>query len=158
MAIPDNRGGNQQGPQTSPMNINPLGGNGQSGNATQAARYVPGMKSLGSTGVQTMAQEGGAKLAGNPIPGYATPKGADVTPVTEPSQLPDQHVMDGSPLGPGATSVNLPNPPSSDPDVQMIQNYLPAMEFWAMQPDTPQSTKDYVQTLKTLMPSPGLNI
>jgi hypothetical protein len=51
----ENRGGANGGPQYNPANISNTGGAGGSGK--QALRYIPDMKSLGSTGTETMAQQ-----------------------------------------------------------------------------------------------------
>lgn len=54
---PENRGGDRPtASQNNPANISATGGAG--GKGTQAPKYIPGMKSLGSTGVETMAQQG----------------------------------------------------------------------------------------------------
>lgn len=51
----ENRGGANGGPQYNPANISSTGGAG--GTGKQALRYIPDMKSLGSTGAETMAQQ-----------------------------------------------------------------------------------------------------
>lgn len=145
-------GGAFGGPQYSPMNVSLNGGDGQSGNNTQAKMYIPGMNQMGSSGQATYAQQGGADL-------YAasdTPTMSPVTPLTAESGLATQDVMDGASMGPGAMSVpNLPQATPDDPDMRLIQENLPLMEFWASQPGSSQGTKDYVAYLKTLNISPG---
>ncbi len=145
-------GGAFGGPQYSPMNVSPNGGAGQSGNNTQAKMYIPGMKQMGSTGQATYEQQGGAGLYATP----STPAMSPITPLTAPSNFPGQDVMDGARLGPGATSVpNLPQALPDDPDMRLIQENLPLMDFWASQPGSSQATKDYVTYLKTLNTRPG---
>ncbi len=97
----DNRGGNQNGPQNNPTMINPLGGNGQSGKG-QPTMYIPGMKSLGSTGESTMAQQSGAAMYRevNNEPTSPSP-----VPITAESMMPEQSVLDGAPMGPGAMDI-----------------------------------------------------
>lgn len=126
MTIPSNRGGNQNGPQNSPMNINPLGGNGQSGKGTQAAMYVPAMKSLGSTGVATMAQAGAAPLAGDPTQMFSG--GQDAQPLIDINAMttdPNQPITHGSDVGPGpdSSSLNLPamSTPTAERPIQILQ-------------------------------------
>lgn len=140
-------GGAHGGPQYSPMNVSLTGGDGQNG---QAKMYIPGMSNFGVTGQEVMAQQGGAAMYSD------TANQTPVTPITAPTQLPDQHVLDGSPVGPGANSVpNLPPVMTNDPDINDIQRELPYMEFWASQPGASQSTKDYVAYLRTIVARPG---
>jgi hypothetical protein len=75
-----------------------------------------------------------------------------ITPLTAPSELPDQSIMDGSMGGPGPNSVpNLPNIPNSDPDIQAMQDHYPILDWWASQPGASQATKDYVKYLGTII-------
>jgi hypothetical protein len=146
----ENSGGNRPtAPQNNPANISATGGAGQM--AKQAPKYIPGMKSMGSTGVETMAQQSAAPLSGGPAPTSGLPP---VTQITEPSMFPDENVMNGAALGGGAgpeALSNLPKQPSSDPDIEMARMYFPAIEYWASQPGSSQGTKDYVQYLKTII-------
>ena len=150
MAGNQNSGGNRPtAPQNNPANISATGGAGQM--AKQPNRYIPGMKSMGSTGVETMAQQSAAPLSAGPAPTSGLPP---VTQITEPSMFPDENVMNGAALGGGAgpeALVNLPKQPSDDPDIEMARMYFPAIEFWASQPGSSQGTKDYVQYLKTIL-------
>lgn len=115
-------------PQNSPMNVNPLGGNGQSGKGTQAAIYVPGMKSLGSTGVETMALAGGAPLAGDPTQMGPTGGQDSMQPLTDINAMTsdkNQPITHGSDIGDGAdsSSLNLPtmSTPTSEKPIQILQ-------------------------------------
>lgn len=133
-------------PQNNPANVNPLGGNGQSG---QAKMYIPGMVAMGSSGIETMAQQDGASM-------YKAPAATEVTlpPVTEitaPTEDVTQPVTHGAPVGGGANSIpSLPKPPA-DPDIDMIRNYYPILEFFASQPGASQGSKDYVKYLGTII-------
>ena len=149
-------------PQNNPANINPLGGNGQSGKGTQAAKYIPGMKSLGSTGVATMAQQEGAPLAGStPTPKATAPRVApgmpmaEVRPLSAPSDFPDENITTGAAIGdtPGPESLMMPQqaPVVNDPDLDLVREYFPVIELWAQQIDTSQGTKDYVNYLRTII-------
>lgn len=150
MAGNENSGGYRpSAPQNNPANISATGGAGQM--AKQATRYIPDMKSLGSTGVETMALQGAAPLAGNPTPTSSLPP---ITGITSPTAFPDESVMNGAKLGAGAgpeALSNLPKQPSNDPDIEMARMYFPVMEYWASQPGASQGTKDYVQYLKTVL-------
>jgi hypothetical protein len=150
MAGNQNSGGfRPSAPQNNPANISATGGNGQSGRATQPAQYISGMPY--GQGQATMQQQKGAPMAAS----YVPPTGGmqNVVPLTEPSQRPNEPVTQGSPLGAGAgpEAIVQPPQPPSDPDMQMIKDYFPAMELWASQPDSSQGTKDYVNYLRTIL-------
>lgn len=153
MAV-ENRGGfRPTAPQNNPANVSARGGNGQSG--TQAARYIPGMGY--GQGKQTLETQRSAPLAGNPAPikPARTPvlSGPTPVPLNAPTQNPEEPITTGVDVGPGPGSeiLNLPKEPTYNPDIDMIRTYLPAMEFWAMQPGTPQTTKDYVAYLRSIV-------
>lgn len=154
MSVPDNRGGMRpNAPQNNPANVSANGGNGQSG--TQAPKYIPGMAAMGSSGVETMAQQQAAPMAGR----SAQPQGlSELSPLTAETQFPDQPITDGAPIGDGANSVaNLPLGVSEDPDVQSARDHLPIIEWWATQPGSTQATRDYASYLRTTLtnPTPG---
>ena len=149
-------------PQNNPANINALGGNGQSGNGTQAPKYIPGMKSLGSTGTATMAQQEGAPLAGStPTPKAVVPTVSrtmpmvEARPLTAPSDFPEEDITTGAPIGntPGPETLALPKEEVvvNDPDLDLVREYFPVIELWAEQVDTSQGTKDYVNYLRTIL-------
>ena len=122
--------------QNNPANISATGGNGQSGNGTQAARYIPGMKNLGSTGVETMSQQTAAPMAGSPAP--QAPALSSITPFSTPTERPNEPLTAGMDFGagPGSEVLSLPKERSLseilssmisiDPtgDVQELYNYV----------------------------------
>ena len=146
---PENRGGGNGGSQNNPASINPLGGNGQSGNNKQATRYIPDMKSLGSTGVETMAQQSGATLAGNPTPSTPAPKlsiaemlastgmNTLMSDTDNPSEAINTGLDSQLPANVTADSRDLEN-------IQVIQKYLPAMINASRIPGAPDSFKQFV--------------
>jgi hypothetical protein len=150
MAV-ENRGGANGGPQYNPANVSGTGGAGQSGRV--ASGYAYGMNK------QINEQAAGAPMAKAPQPRPASASAmmsesplAPVTSITAETMMPDEPVTNGAPVGPGANSVpNLPMGPSEDPDINMIRDYYPMLEFWASQPGTSQATKDYVQYLRTII-------
>lgn len=157
---PENRGGANGGPQYNPANVNPLGGNGQSGQGTQAAKYIPGMGY--GQGKAMMQQQQGAKMAGpTPTPKAAAPKVASAMPMAEarplsaPSDFPDENITTGAAIGdtPGPESLMMPQqqPVVNDPDLDLVREYFPVIELWASQVDTSQGTKDYVNYLRTII-------
>ena len=161
MAV-ENRGGMRPtAPQNNPANINPLGGNGQSGNGTQAATYIPGMGY--GQGKALMQQQEGAKLAGpTPTPKAAAPRVASTMPMTEarpltaPSDFPDERITTGAAIdsttaGPESLMMPQAEPVINDPDLDLVREYFPVIELWAEQIDTSQGTKDYVNYLRTII-------
>jgi hypothetical protein len=148
----ENRGGMRPtAPQNNPANVSGTGGAGQSGRV--ASGYSYGMnKQINEQAAsapmakapQPSSPRATAMMSENPLP--------PVTPITAETMLPDEPVTNGAPVGPGANSVpNLPMGPSDDPDINMIRDYYPMLEFWASQPGTSQATKDYVQYLRTII-------
>lgn len=133
-------------PQNNPMNVNALGGNGQSG--TQAAKYIPGMPY--GEGQKTMQLQKSAPMAGpTNVPSV------EPLPLTAPTTRPNEPVTAGAAMGagPGNEALNLPATASNqnDPDLEMVRRYFPVLEYWANQPDTSQATKDYVQYLRGII-------
>ena len=125
--------------------VSATGGAGASG---QGKKYIPGMNNLGSSGKETMAQQGAATMYKAPEP----PTLPEVTPLTAPTELKDQHVMHGSMGGPGPNSVQgLPSVPNEDPDMQSMQDHYAILDFWASQPGSSQASKDYVKYLSTII-------
>ena len=119
MAGNQNSGGMRPtAPQNNPANISATGGNGQSGNGTQAARYVPGLPY--GEGQATMTQQMSAPMAGP----SATPSIPAVTPLMAPTERPQEPVTAGMDFGPGPGSeaLNLPQErPLSETLAAMIQ-------------------------------------
>jgi len=144
MAV-ENRGGRRPtAPQYNPANVNLLGGNGQSGNVDYTG-FGYGMNK------EINERRKDAPIS-TPRPTSRPPRISGNQPVvgiTEPTMYPDEPM--GIPPMSGMGDV-LPEPGQMLPgegDSQLIRSYLPAMEFWASMPDTPQSTKDYVRYLRT---------
>jgi hypothetical protein len=152
---PENRGGANGGPQYNPANISATGGAG--GKGTQAPKYIPGMKSLGSTGVETMAQQGAAPLAGNPVPPVESPTNpmesmmSGITPLDAESTS-DLPISDGVDIGRGRGSEALParltSPINQDENVALIKRYLPDLMDATRLQGTPDSYKQFVNYLK----------
>lgn len=125
----ENRGGYRPtAPQNNPANINPMGGNGQSG--TQPARYIPGMRSQGVTSQEVYASQTEAPLAGTPkteTPSFRSLfEGMPVTSLNEPTRFPDRPISYGSsfdPNTPGPEVVPMPplNNGTVDSGVAAIQ-------------------------------------
>lgn len=152
---PENRGGANGGPQYNPANISATGGAG--GTGKQAPKYIPGMKSLGSTGVATMAQQGGAPMAGNPVPQVQAPTNpmdsmmAGLVPLDAES-MDSLPISDGVDIGRGRGSDALPARLTStinqDENVALIKRYLPDLMNATRLQGAPDSYKQFVNYLK----------
>ena len=104
---PENRGGMRPtAPQNNPANISATGGNGQSGRATQPARYIAGMPY--GQGQATMEQQMAMPMQGTERIGTSP---LEITPLTAETKFRDEPITAGSDFGPGPDSsiLNLPN-------------------------------------------------
>jgi hypothetical protein len=96
-------------PQNNPANISATGGDGQSG--TQSARYISGLPY--GEGQATMQQQQSAPMAGPSQVETSSPLGAtmpSVTPLTAPTERPNEPLTTGMDFGagPGSEALNLP--------------------------------------------------
>lgn len=142
----ENRGGMRPtAPQNNPANVSATGGAGQSGDYTGFAygqnKALNESRVIGNRAVRTVAPETPA------------PQLPPATPITAETELPEQTIMDGAARGGGngMEALGLPAQPTGDPDIDMVRAYLPAMEQWANQPTTPNSTKEYINYLRTIL-------
>ena len=156
ITTPDNRGGDRPtAPQNNPANISATGGAG--GTGKQAPKYIPGMKSLGSTGVETMAQQGAATMAGNPVPTVQPPTNSmesmmsGIVPLDAES-MDDLPISDGVDIGRGRDSSALPArltaPINQDENIALIKRYLPDLMNATRLQGAPDSYKQFVNYLK----------
>jgi hypothetical protein len=152
---PENRGGANGGPQYNPANISATGGAG--GTGKQAPKYIPGMKSLGSTGVETMAQQGSAPMAGNPVPAVKAPTNpmesmmSGIVPLDADS-MDNLPISDGVDIGRGRGSETLnprlTSPINQDENLALIKRYLPDLMNATRLQGAPDSYKQFVNYLK----------
>lgn len=155
MAV-ENRGGMRPtAPQNNPANVNALGGNGQSGNINYTG-FGYGMNQAVNQQRQAapITQPGTPSMGTMPAAPMATERPA--VGITEPTAYPDEPVttMSSNMNGSILPSI-LPEQGQilyDTPDKQMIRTYMPALEFWASRPGTPQETIDYVRYLRTIIP------
>lgn len=110
---PENRGGMRPtAPQNNPANISGTGGAGQSG--TQPARYISGLPY--GQGQATMTQQTSAPMAGSPNVAAAPAGGlaegmlSPITPLSAPTERPDEPLTSGMDFGagPGSEVLSLP--------------------------------------------------
>lgn len=115
----DRRGGYRPtAPQNNPANVNPLGGDGQSGRATQPAQYISGLPY--GEGQATMEQQTGAPMAGRAEVG---PMEMPV-PLTAPSARPDEPITAGIDLGPGPGSEAVMTPNRAPSLMETIRSLI----------------------------------
>jgi len=145
-------------PQNNPMNVSARGGNGQSGDATQAAKYVPGLPY--GEGQALMATQGAAPLAAAPsIEQSNTPSGLasaaasqSVIPMNAPTSMPNIPVTDGADAGPGGgmDALGLGNREAAMDDAYRAQiaAYMPALLTIAANPNTSNMTRMIIRKLR----------
>lgn len=151
----ENRGGDRPtAPQNNPANINPMGGDGQSGKNYSGFPY--------GVNKQIKEQKEGAKLAKAP-----TPAPASATPVPAGNPLDaimgsftpldadyegDLPISDGVPTGRGrgeeALPTRLTTPLAETQDIEIVKKYLPDLLQAARLPGAPDSYKRLVNFVK----------
>lgn len=141
-------GGPNGGPQYNPNNISLTGGAGQNPKNPELEYRGMGYRTTGEVNAQAKAAPIKQTPPARPVPRGAAP-GAGVIGLAEESQFPNEDILEGTPMMNPASSV-LP-PRTDNPDYNTIVQYLPSMEWWASLPGTPQTTKDYVRYLRTLV-------
>lgn len=141
-------GGPNGGPQYNPNNISLTGGAGQNPKSPELEYRGMGYRTTGEVNAQAKAAPIKQTPPARPVPRSAAP-GAGVIGLAEESQFPNEDILEGTPMMNPASSV-LP-PRTDNPDYNTIVQYLPSMEWWASLPGTPQTTKDYVRYLRTLV-------
>jgi hypothetical protein len=138
----ENRGGMRPtAPQNNPANVSGTGGAGQSGRV--ASGYSYGMNK------QINEQAAGAPMAKAPSPMAArsmnvAPQLPPVTPLTDPTMLPDESVMAGINMGagPGAEALMLPDMNDSSAEFnKSISSYYPVLSYIASRPNTSPETR-----------------
>ena len=145
-------------PQNNPMNVSARGGNGQSGNASQAAKYVPGLPY--GEGQALMATQEAAPLAAAPsIEQSNMPSGLasaaasqSVVPINAPTSMPNIPVTDGADFGPGlgmdALGLNNREQAMDDAYRAQIAAYMPALLTIAANPNTSNMTRMIIRKLR----------
>jgi len=111
----------QQGGYRKPTNPAPASGPGAlsqrtDGSPTQPATYISGLPY--GQGQQTYDNQVAAPMAGNTVPQMA---GIDVTPLSAPTQFPDEPVTAGIDMGPGVGSAAMGLPMSKPSVVNTLQ-------------------------------------
>lgn len=137
-------GGNQPESPQNQFGVSATGGAGSKDG--QPNMYIPDMKSLGSTGVETMAQQGGAKLA--KAEGAVSMDMSSIRTLLDDTQRPLEPQSTGVDFGRGAGASVLPA--SLRGDQRLIENkaiinkYLPSLVAAGQDPDAPDSYKQFL--------------
>lgn len=142
----ENRGGYRpDAPQNNPANVSATGGAGQSGQYTGFAygqnKVINESRVAGNKAIKQVKSE---------TPSTPVPQLPEATPITAETELPNQNVMFGS-TPETRNMLGTPAQQEVAPDMEQLRSFFPLMEVWANQPDTPQSTKEYVNYLRTLI-------
>lgn len=123
--------------------ISAVGGDGQNG--SQAPKYIPDMRSLGSTGQETMAQQESASMYKQP--GVPAPSLRNLLSDTT---NPSEPISTGVDFGRGAGTEVLPANFGGQRAVEntdIVYKYLPALMEAAKLPDAPDSYKSFLSYL-----------
>lgn len=148
-------------PQNNPMNVNARGGNGQSGDATQAAKYVPGLP-YGEGQALMQTQQASPLAAAPSIEQSSMPSGLasaaasqPVIPFMEKSLRQNEPVTAGANAGagPGMEALGLG---ITDANADMnfkaqLAEYMPALIFIASRPNASPETRATVSELRALL-------
>ena len=144
MAGNENSGGLRPTASQNNTGVSATGGAGSKDG--QPKMYIPNMKSLGSTGVETMAQQGGAKLAkaeGTPALDMSA-----IRTLLDDTQRPMEPQSAGVNFGRGAGESVLPASLRSDERLienkVIINKYGPSLLAAGQDPDAPDSYKQFL--------------
>jgi hypothetical protein len=132
-------------PQNNPANVSGTGGNGQSGDYSGFA-YGQN-KAINESRVAGNAAVSAINTAAPTAP--ERPALPEVTPITAPSAMPDQHILEGlSPLGQPNNIPGLPNGQDTSVDAARLVSYLPALEHAASMPTSSEAFRNYVRLVR----------
>jgi hypothetical protein len=147
-------------PQNNPMNVNARGGNGQSGDATQAAKYVPGLP-YGEGQALMQAQQSAPLAAAPSIESASMPSGLASAAATQPIPFMEKSLRQNEPVtaganagaGPGMDALGL-NVTDANADMNFksqLAEYMPALIFMASRPNASPETRATVSELRALL-------
>jgi len=136
-------------PQNNPTNVSGTGGNGQSGDYSGFA-YGQN-KALNESRVQGNAAVASVNSSQAPQMSQQSPMPTQppVTPITAPTELPDQSILHGlSPLGQPNNIPGVPSAQDSNVDIARLISYLPALEHAASLPTSSEAFRNYVRLIR----------
>lgn len=154
--MPGRSGGANGGPQYSPMNINPMGGNGQNGMNTDYTGFGYGQnKALNQSRVQ--GNQAVQSISANMPSSEAMYGGINMPQLgtlLDPTTNPAEPISAGVDFGKGVDSSALPknfqNNTRPDENAAIMANYLPDLAVAAQSPNAPDSFKRFVNYLAAL--------
>jgi hypothetical protein len=155
--MPGRSGGDRPGaPQNNPMNINPMGGNGQSGMNTDYTGFGYGQnKALNQSRVQ--GNQAVQSISANMPSSEAMYGGINMPQLgtlLDPTTNPAEPISAGVDFGKGVDSSALPknfqNNTRPDENAAIMANYLPDLAVAAQSPNAPDSFKRFVNYLAAL--------
>ena len=133
-------------PKASQNNFGVSGTGGAGSKDGQPNMYIPDMKSLGSTGLETMAQQGGAKL--QKAESSPTFDMSNIRTLLDDTQRPMEPQSTGVKFGRGADESVLPASLRSDERLienkAIIKKYGPSLLAAGQDPDAPDSYKQFL--------------
>lgn len=130
----------QFGPRQLPATTVPGQQYGQAKQQMDAQRAVP------------MAS-GPALPATPPVQAQPLTTPVNVTPLDAPTANPQEHVMAGSPVGPGPGTEALAVNTQPDEDMAKLGVYLPVLELAASQPNSSAALRQFVRSIRGNMPA-----
>jgi hypothetical protein len=147
-------------PQNNPMNVNARGGNGQSGDATQAAKYVPGLP-YGEGQALMQAQQSAPLAAASSIEQSSMPSGLASAAASQPIPFMEKSLRQNEPVtaganagaGPGMDALGL-GVTDANADMNFksqLAEYMPALIFIASRPNASPETRATVSELRALL-------
>ena len=146
---PENRGGANGGPQYNPANVSGTGGAGQSGRVAQGYAYGMNKQINEQAAGAPLANAGTSSAGSSPMSAMSLMPPA--TTITAPTELPDQSVMDGAPIGAGTNSIpGLPQPAPGPDNTQFdaaLQAYYPVLSYIASRAETSTETRNVLSAL-----------
>lgn len=120
-------------------NVSSIGGNGsKTGQPTRVAaggEWGSRNELINTQGKATMKKD------------VSRPNMPAPTPITAPSELPDQSIMDGAPIGGGSNTLNLPMQRDNSGFDNSIEMYTPVFNFIASRETTSVETRDAIALL-----------
>ena len=148
-------------PQNNPMNVSARGGNGQSGDATQAARYVPdlpygeGQALVDTQRSASLAAASGIEQSNTPLGLASAAASQPVIPLPEKSLRQNEPVTSGADAGagPGMESLGL-NAADANADMNFkaqLSDSMPALVFMASRPNASPETRATVARLRAFL-------
>jgi hypothetical protein len=149
---PGRSGGANGGPQYNPANVNGMGGNGQSGRGYTGFAYGQNQALAEQQSAAPMAKA--PSLTGTTASPISMASNLpQATPITAPTERPEEPVTTGIAMGPGAgpEALTLPGAGDTSEDKQRLLSYLPALEVAAQSPNSSQAFRNYVRVLRATL-------